>query len=323
MRMDFSEARIHCSVLGYLMIEGRTKSNKKLYEEAQAKLTEWQQKWDAMDERQQGMAKGKAAAEKIEHFKQKKEELEPVKDHQPLSQTAKSFLKRYYAKLKYGKWSASLDKGNKYTSKGKLAEPDSIELISFLDKIPLKKNDTRLQNHYITGEIDVFVGSDILEAEYIYDVKTSWDVETFFSNLGKSLYSLYWWQMQGYLALSGALCGEISYCLVNTPASILEEEKYRLFRRMDVVSEDHPDYKKAEAEMINNMTFNDIPAEDRRIKFKVKRDEEAIAKIWEKVEMAREYLEEIQKLHEQREFDAIQYDEVLDESEEEVSFESN
>lgn len=324
MKFDFSTARIHCSAIGYLM-SGQSKSPLRLWEKAVAKKGEWQAKYDALDDRKRGMKTGLTMLEKMDVLDTEIAELEPLKDTVTLSRTAKSYLKRYYAFLKYGKWSASLEKGNKYTAKGKLAEADSIELLSKLDGVPLKKNDTRLQSQFLTGEIDVYVGEDILAADYIYDVKTSWDIETFVANLGKDLYSNYWWQMQGYFSLSAAPAGEVSYCLVDTPESILAEEKYKLFRRLNVTTEDDPVYKLAEAEMVNNMTFSDMPIEDRRLKFVVQRDDEAILKVYQKVIAAREYLAEIQDLHEIGVYDAKKPVEQkeLEDSEEETIFESN
>lgn len=302
--MDFSQAKMHCSIIGYFMCTGKEKTPKQVYEDACAKVIEWQAKYDALGDRLQGMAKGKTTLAKIDDWKAKVAELEPTKNDEPLTKTAKSYLKKYYATLKYGKWSAALDKGNKYVNKGKLAEEDSIDLISVLDKIMVQKNEERIENEFLTGVPDVIIGENILQADYIYDVKTSWDIETFFENLDKDLNPLYWWQLQGYLALTGAKCGEVSYCLVNTPAVILEGEKYRLLNRFDVVSEDDPSFRKAEKELINNMIFDDIPKESRRLRFLVERDDEAIEKIYKRVKSCREYLQHIQELHSKGTFDA-------------------
>ena len=138
--MDFSNALMHCSIIGYFMCDSTTKSPKQLYEEAVQARDKWQEKYDALEERLQKMKGGQNLLTKIDGWKEKIAELEPTKNDEPLPQTAKSYLKKYYAYLKYGKWSAALDKGNKYTNKGKLAEGDSIELLSVLDKIELEKN---------------------------------------------------------------------------------------------------------------------------------------------------------------------------------------
>lgn len=300
--MDFSNALMHCSTIAYFMTPGREKTPKQQWEEACNTLNEQKTKLDALDDRKKGMANGLKLIEKVERLSIKVADLEKTKDDEPLSQTAKSYLKKYYAYLRYNKWSANLEKGNKYTNKGKLGEKDSIQLLSFLDDRFLCKNTERIANDFLTGEPDViFSGVEL----YLYDAKTSWDIETFSENLGKDLNPLYWWQMQGYMALTGAKLGEVSYCLVNTPSVILEQEKYNLARRMDCVTTENPEYKEAEGELINNMTFDDIPPAERRLKFIVERDDEAIARIYNKIPQCREYLAEIQDLHMKGVFNAI------------------
>lgn len=302
--MDFSNALMHCSIIGYFMCEGATKSPKQLYEDAVQARDKWQAKYDALEERRQKMKGGQNLLAKISSWNDKVIELEPSKYDDPLPQTAKSYLKKYYAYLKYGKWSAGLDKGNKYTNKGKLAEEDSITLLSRLDKMFLQKNEERLENEFLTGIPDILVRDNELRVIYIYDAKTSWDVETFFDNLDKDLNPLYWWQLQGYMALTGCDVGEVSYCLVNTPETLLEGEKYALLRRFDVVSEEDPTFQKAYKELLNNMTFDDMPIEAKRLKFTVERDEEAIQKVYKRVAMCREYLATLQELHAKGDFKA-------------------
>lgn len=295
--MDFSKSLMHASIIAFLMIEGREKTPRQLWEDCTNDLDKWRQKYDGMTDRLKGMASGLKAQKKIEELIEKEALLSLSKDEQPLSTTAKSYLKRYYAYLKYGKWSASLDKGNKYTNKGKLGEPASISLCSFLDDRNYAKNTVRLTNEYLTGEPDIIYKLEDVFDLYIVDVKTSYDIETFMDCLGKDLNPLYWWQIQAYFALTGASSGEVSYCLVDTPEVILNQEKSWLANRMDAATNLNPEYIEAERALVNNMTFNDMPHKDRRIKFIVERDDEAIEKMYKRIEKAREYLAEVQELH--------------------------
>lgn len=319
--MDFSKSLMRCSTIGYFMVNGKEKTPKQVYEATVAKRDQWVAKYDALDERLKSMATGKNTKEKIEVWNQKVRDLEPTKNDEPLPKTAKSYLKRYYSFLKYGKWSASLDKGNKFVNKGKLAEEDSIDLLSKLEKKMLKKNEQRLDNDLLTGVPDIIIGDDIDNAQYIYDIKTSWDAETFFDNLDKELNPYYWWQMQGYLALTNCQYGEVSFCLVNTPEGILNNEKYRLFSRMNVATEDNPEYKQAAQELVNNMTFDDMPIEDRKLTFLVERDDEAIDRIYKRVELCREYLAKLEQLHLQRRFET-KSEKDIEEVEEIINFDA-
>lgn len=211
-----------------------------------------------------------------------------------LSATAKSFLMKVYGWEKYGR---KKDLQTKYTDKGKMVEEDGITLICLLDKKMLSKNDVRLNNKYFTGEPDVFEGKSIKKADRITDVKCSWELETFLSKLHGFLDKDYWWQGQGYMDLTGASEFEVSYCLVNTPQILIDDEKKKLFWKMGVATEQNPDYLAACAEIERNCIFDDIPMEERRIKFQINKDKEAIERAHDRVVKCREWLGEFQEKH--------------------------
>lgn len=294
---DFSKTNIHCSSIGAVMSPGREKTPKQKYEDAVSKLNYWNSKYEPLDEKKRLQAGGKKIQTKVEYWEGQLLTLEQFKDLEPLSKGAKSHLKRVYGYSKYGKWSAAVDKGTKYTNKGLLAEQDSIDLVNRLQGGEMIKNEERVNNDFLTGIPDLFKGDNIYNADYIIDIKTSWDIETFLDNLGKPLNSCYWWQIQGYLAITGAKYGEVSYCLVNTPESLLNHERFKLKERMDNVTDESPEYKAKEMELVNNMTFNDIPEKERRLRFLVERDDEAIGEVYKKVIECRKYLSEIEELH--------------------------
>ncbi len=299
---DFSKTNIHCSSISNIISDGQGMTPKQKWEKSVEFLNYWQEKYDAIDVSKRHLKTSLKAVERIEFHKKNTALLEIFKDNEPLSTGAMSHLKKVYGYAKYGKWSASVDKGTKYTNKGTLAEQASIDLICRLAEMRLSKNEIRVQNEYLTGIPDLFYGESIYQAEYIIDVKTSWDIETFLDVLGKPLDTGYWWQIQGYMALTGAKLGEVSYCLVNTPESILNHEKYKLKNRMDSVTEEAPEFKEAANKLVNNMTFDDMPETDRRLRFIVERDDAAIEKVYRKVIECRKYLTEIEQLHQQGTF---------------------
>ncbi len=294
---DFSTTNIHCSSISNIINGGKTLTPKQKYERSVGFVTYWQAKYDAIEENKRSQKNAINTLAKLDFHKKSVIELEPFKNDEPLSKGAMSHLKKVYGYAKYGKWCAIADKGTKYTNKGTLAEQTSIELASRVRGAGLVKNEERVNNEFLTGIPDIFLGESIYNAEYIIDIKTSWDIETFLDNLGKPLDNQYWWQIQGYLAITGAKIGEVAYCLVNTPESILNGEKYRLKERMEAVTELDPKYVLAEKQLINNMTFDDIPESERIIRFIVERDDEAIEKVYKKVVQCREYLSEIEKMH--------------------------
>jgi hypothetical protein len=300
---DFSKTLIRASsVYGIMAGEGNGKTPQEKLQEAIDDIKSLEAKFEALKSKETKTALATLA--KIEELKNSLPELELLKPAETqLTDGCKSLLARLYAAEKYGKWSLFKDRGNKYTSKGKDAEEDSIALVSALDRRAYIKNDVRIDNDYVSGVPDIIVGDSYDSIRYVIDVKTPYDMETFICNLGKPLCLQYQWQMQTYIWLTGAERGEVSFCLVNSPAHIIRSEEYRLMERMGVVTEEDPTFVAARIQLINNLTFDDMPLEDRRIRYIVERDDEAHTRIAKRVEKCREYLIEIEKMH----LDAIEF----------------
>ena len=312
---DFSKTLVRASaVYGIMVNEGRNgKTPMEKWQDFQLKIALEEEKYGLMDDRKKEMITGHRLSEKIFRMKEECAELEKHKDDEPeLSPGCKSFLAKLYAAEKYGKWSTFRDKGNKYTAKGKLAEQESINLISNLDKVAYVKNEARITNDYVSGVPDIVVGDSVDLIRKIIDVKTPYDIETFIENLGKPLKAMYQWQVQTYIWLTDAEIGEVSFCLVNTPEYILNGEKRRLFDRVGSVTEEDPQYKLEEIRLINNLTFDDMPMADRRLRYIVERDDDAHRKIATRVEKCREHLCLIEKMH----LDAMEFGQYQKELEE-------
>jgi hypothetical protein len=205
-----------------------------------------------------------------------------------LSKTAQKHLLDVYIAEKYGR---KKDIQTKQMKKGIEVEQDSIDLLSMYLKMPFKKNDQRFTNDYITGF------PDIIDNDRIIDIKSSYDLWTFIGNIPDKLDSLYHWQMQSYMWLTGAKSAIIAYCLVNTPESIIEQEKYYMLKKMDVATEENPEYVKEAMKIEFNMSFDDISIDERVLMFNVSRNEDDILRIQQKVEKAREFLRELEETH--------------------------
>jgi len=205
-----------------------------------------------------------------------------------LSKTAQKHLLDVYIAEKYGR---KKDIQTKQMKKGIEVEQDSIDLLSMYLKMPFSKNDQRFTNDFITGF------PDIIDNDRIIDIKSSYDLWTFIGNIPDKLDSLYYWQMQSYMWLTGAKSAVIAYCLVNTPESIIEQEKYYLLKKMDVATEESPEYIKEAMKIEFNMLFDDISIDERVLMFNVSRNEDDILRIQTKVEKAREFLKELEQTH--------------------------
>ena len=205
-----------------------------------------------------------------------------------LSKTAQKHLIEVYIAEKYGR---KRDIQTKQMKKGIEAEQDSIDLLSMYLKLPFSKNEERFKNDFITGLPDIINGDTII------DIKSSYDLWTFLGNIPDKLDNLYYWQMQSYMWLTGTRKATIAYCLVNTPESIIQQEKFYLLKKMDVISEESPEFIKEAMKIEFNMTFDDISINERILTFNVNRNEDDILRIEHKVLKARTFLQELEQTH--------------------------
>jgi hypothetical protein len=63
--------------------------------------------------------------------------------------------------------------------------------------------------------------------------------------------------------ITGAWKGEVANCLVNMPASIINDYMRRLMYKMDVATDENAEYKEATRLLAHSMIFDDIPAHQR------------------------------------------------------------
>lgn len=276
-KINWNEILFRCSCIGKIMAEGKG-----------SVLTEKQ----AQEiERLQGLPSP------TEKQKQTLADLIAKRDAPPkLSDTCVSYLKEIYVFHKYGKEPVGGAERSKYVLKGKAVEGESIMMLSRADGADYFKNEERFTNEYLTGEPDIIV-SENGNAIKIIDIKSSYDFASLLSNYGSPLNPLYYAQMQGYMALTGATEAEVDYCLVNMPQEIIEGEKRRIFYAMNPVTEEDPSFKKEIEKIEWNMTFDEIPINERILRFPVPRNEEYIQKVYSRISECRKWLEEFDNIY--------------------------
>lgn len=201
-----------------------------------------------------------------------------------LSETAKSYIQDLFKEKELG---ISKEFWSRYTDKGLQMEDEAIEFAGqFFGWEFVVKNTERYNNDWITGEPDVIT-------EYLLaDIKCSWDGNTFPLFDSELKNKDYFWQMQGYMWLTGMQQAELIYCLMNTPHEIVEDEVRRAHWKANLIDEDL-DLRQAVQSQHN---FDHIPNNLRIKRFIIEKDEESIDKIKEKVELAREYYEQLKSI---------------------------
>ena len=175
--------------------------------------------------------------------------------------------------------------------KGILCEQDSIALVQqvlggefrisakrhpeWRDKLPLK-------NDYICGN------PDIILTDCVEDIKTSFDIRTFFRAELTDQYEL---QLQGYMALTGKKKARLIYCLVDTPLEIVTELKKRAYFKFNC-DEQNPDYIRiSEQHEFNHEVASRIEPKDRVKIYEFDYNPETIIKLYGQIEKARNYYE--------------------------------
>jgi hypothetical protein len=207
-----------------------------------------------------------------------------------LSETAKKYLKNAYCIEKYNRVP---DIETKEMVKGTTAEAAAIQLYSFVEDRPYLKNKTVLYNEFICGTPDLLA----YDLDEVIDIKCSWNLFTFAANIDAEMNAMYYAQLQGYMALAEVAKGILAYCLVSAPPEMIEDEKRRLFYRMQCTTEDDPRYLARVKVIERNMIFEDIPPEERILKFEIQRDDEFIDRVYKKVPKCRGYLQEFATDH--------------------------
>lgn len=213
--------------------------------------------------------------------------VEPRSKSETIAEGTKTHLVDVFVSNKYGR---NTEIHSKYTNKGLQVEEDSITLYSRVTKKFYKKNEDRISNEFICGTPDLYEGESIENADLIIDVKSSWDIFTFFRSANDSLNKRYYWQLQAYMALTGAQKAKLVYCLVNTPDSLIQDEKSKLRWKMNVIDPMDKDYQQACDEIDRLSIYDDIPMSERYFEVEIERNEEDIARLYGKVIVCREWM---------------------------------
>jgi len=205
----------------------------------------------------------------------------------PLSETCKGHLSDVFISKKYGR---RTDIVSRYMTKGTMVEEDSLTLYSRVKKKFYVKNEEHFTNEYISGTPDIILVDGAMPTEII-DIKSAWDIHSFFRAKAKELNKMYYWQLMGYMALTGATLGRIAYCLVNTPESLQDGERKSLWYKMGQPAGDNNEWIEACQELDRSMIYDDIPIAERVYDlFTVERDESAIQAIYKRVEQCRNWM---------------------------------
>lgn len=183
---------------------------------------------------------------------------EPKKKTDLIAKTVEIYLQEWMKEQIYG---ARKEIKSKYLEKGTVMEAEAIDKAIEWAGLPFViKNEANFEDEFFTGTPDI-IGND-----FIADTKCSWDCFTFPLFDEEIENKLYLAQLQVYMHLTGKKKAKLIYMLLNTPDYIQWETPH---------------------------DYSAIDTKYRHKVFEVDYDPEMIAKLQEKVIIAREYINEL------------------------------
>lgn len=220
--------------------------------------------------------------ENIKEFKAHCSSLHNLMQEKGLGKTGETYLETWVKEQIYQR---RKEFTSKYTDKGNQNEDESIDIIA--DQLGfgmLIKNEKYFENDFICGT------PDIITTDLIIDAKSSWDCFTFplfDSKLNKN----YYWQVQGYMWLTGLQQAKVCYVLTDTPVHMIQKEAFWWCKQNGYDELDIDVFN----EFIKKMTYKNIPIEKKFKCFDVQRNDKDIELIGSRVIDARKYIDIIIK----------------------------
>lgn len=208
--------------------------------------------------------------------------LQNIKDNPELPKGAKTYCESW---LKEQLYKRRKEIKSKYLSKGNDTEDESIDYIALqLGYGMLFKNTERFYNDFMEGEPDVIMSKKIIDA------KNAWDFMTFPLFEKDIPNSDYYWQGQIYMELTGRKSYRLVYTLIDTPEYLIERE-FNSYCWTNNIEQDEDIYD----EFVALMTYPDVPDHLKIKYFDFEYNAEDVKKIYERVEMCRDYIIELTK----------------------------
>jgi hypothetical protein len=186
-----------------------------------------------------------------------------------LSKTTISYLEEWTKEQIYSRRKEIF---SKYLDKGNAVEVDSLDFIkTHLNYKQLEKNEESFENDFLTGTPDAILD------DHIIDVKNSWDCFSFPLFFNSIPNKDYYYQAQGYMALTGIDRYKLIYTLMDTPEDLIQRE-YFGDQSTDLV------------EFASKYKYSDIEPQYRIKVFDIYRNDEDIENIYNRVDECRQYI---------------------------------
>lgn len=205
------------------------------------------------------------------------------KENPKLPTGAQTYCKKW---IKYQMFKRKEEWKSLVIDKGLACEEDGIKLLGEVRGLDgISKNDEFFENEFMQGN------PDIIHNNKVRDTKLSWDLYSFPMFEKEHPDKDYWWQLQGYMILTGLKEASLDYVLIDTPMPIVLLDLKKLYYQSGGVAEE---WSQEKYEFLYpNYRFDDVPKEMRVKSFEFELDTTLENKIKERVLLCRKYIAEV------------------------------
>lgn len=269
--------KIRCSAIGTIMTAPRGKSMAEKIAELAGKIQTATERHDAL---KPGLKSKEALQGRILKMQEELASMLPYKDAPNLSASCISYLQKWCNETLYGR---KKEFTSKQTDKGNLVEEDAILYASghVIDMGLCSKNEEHFIGEYMHGT------PDVLTENYVFDIKSAWDHDTFPLHSPEIPTEDYVWQVKGYMHLTGRRMARVVYVLMSMPDEMLyREARWKLGQ--EFTKEEFDEWAKM-------YRYDELPPCLRIKEFEVVWNEDDIAAIEKRVKECRQYIEDVIK----------------------------
>lgn len=201
-----------------------------------------------------------------------------------LSETTKSLLDEIYIEKVFLRKKIIV---SKYLEKGNKKENESISLYRKLTQVFCKKNDEVYQNNYLIGTPDLILDYTVI------DIKTCWDIFTFFKKDEKSAHDDYYWQLYAYAWLCDKSSMQLAYCLVDNDEFTIFDEFKKIKYGLGL-DDESPELSEIEAQLVTNNQYTDLKINQKIKIYNFEFDKKLKEQVVKQLKLCREYLNNLQ-----------------------------
>lgn len=272
--MDFSKIQIACSNIPLIMGDYRVM----ITDRQKAELAELRKKVKVTQRQKDRIAELSAKEANIS---------------QPISEGTKSHLIELHTKEVYGAryYPITAKPPVFQLERGKRSEASAFSLILDVFGMMCYKDKAVKSNPWLRCSIDAMNGKTLAESSRIIEIKSSYELTDFIMKSSQPIPKRDFWQTQGMLSVTGKKEAEIIYVLSEFSQEELQLQKTLLFEKMCEDGEVTDSFLRKWEHAEKCLTFADIPKRNRIFSHLIKRDEDAIAKIHQRVEDCRVWLQ--------------------------------